>query len=229
MGDVRQQPEPSFPDRYTTYAERVGMTWPPAAPFEQVLIRAKGRDQPAIGMLYHRFQSAVFRYILSRVADVPSAEDITSETFVAMIRGIASTRATDELGFAAWLLGIARNQVLVHFRRTKTHPQVELKKKHNDEAQSVAEEGDPLLVLMARESWTETMNALNQLPPDQRLVILYRCVLGYPLDEVASFMSKKPGTISALQFRAHLSLARRLDAGARAYAQEPQRSYGYGG
>src|SRR5262249_28981627 len=81
--------------------------------------------------------------------------------------------------------------------------------------QSVAEEGDPLLVLMARESWTETVNALNQLPPDQRSVILYRCVLGYPLDEVAKFMSKKPGTISALQFRAHLSLARRLDACAR--------------
>jgi RNA polymerase sigma-70 factor (ECF subfamily) len=204
------------------------MTWPPATPFEQVLICARGNDQPAIGMLYHRFHSAVFRYIMSRVVDVPSAEDITSETFVAMIRGIATARATDELGFAAWLLGIARNQILVHFRRTKTHPQVELTKKHNNEAQSVAEEGDPLLVLMARESWTETVAALNQLPPDQRSVILYRCVLGYPLDEVAQFMSKKPGTISALQFRAHLSLARRLDASARACGQEQRRTYGYG-
>jgi len=204
------------------------MTWPPAIPFEQVPIRARGNDQPAIGMLYHRFHSAVFRYIVSRVADVPSAEDITSETFFAMIRGITSTRATDELGFAAWLLGIARNQVLAHYRRTKTHPQVELKKRHFDVAQSVAEEGDPLLVLMARESWTETVDALNKLPPDQRSVILYRCVLGYPLDDVAKFMSKKPGTISALQFRAHLSLARRLDARTRACGQEQQQTYGYG-
>ena len=228
MGDFRQQPQPGLSDRYSTYAERVGMTWPPATPFEQVLIRARGNDQPAIGMLYHRFHSAVFRYIVSRVADFPSAEDITSETFVAMIRGIASTRATDELGFAAWLLGIARNQVLVHYRRTKTHPEVELKKKHNDEAQSVAEEDDSLLVLMARESWTETVDALKQLPPDQRSVILYRCVLGYPLDEVAKFLSKKPGTVSALQFRAHISLARHLDARIRAGGQEQQRSYGYG-
>lgn len=228
MGDFRQQPQPSLPNRYSTYAERVGMTWPPATPFEQVLLRARSNDQPAIGMLYRRFQSAIFRYVVSRVADIPSAEDITSETFVAMIRGIGSTRATDELGFAAWLLGIARNQVLVHYRRTKSHPQVELTNKHNNEAQSVAEEGDPLLVLMARESWIETVNALNQLPPDQRSVILYRCVLGYPLDEVAEFLSKKPGTISALQFRAHLSLARRLDARARACGQEQQRSYGYG-
>ena len=228
MGDVRQQPQPGLSDRFTTYAERVGMTWPPAIPFEQVPIRARGNDQPAIGMLYHRFHSAVFRYIVSRVADVPSAEDITSETFFAMIRGITSTRATDELGFAAWLLGIARNQVLAHYRRTKTHPQVELKKRHFDVAQSVAEEGDPLLVLMARESWTETVDALNKLPPDQRSVILYRCVLGYPLDDVAKFMSKKPGTISALQFRAHLSLARRLDARTRACGQEQQQTYGYG-
>lgn len=225
MGDVRQQPQPNSSDRYIPYAERVGMTWPPAAPFEQVLLRARSSEQPAIGMLYRRFHSAVFRYIVSRVADVPSAEDITSETFVAMIRGIASTRATDELGFAAWLLGIARKQVLAHYRRTKLHPQVELKRRYSNEAQSVAEEGDPLLVLLARESWTETVDALNQLPPDQRSVILYRCILGYPLDEVAKCMSKRSGAVSALQFRAHLSLARYLDAGARARGQERQRRY----
>ncbi len=226
MGDCRQEPQSVSPDRYITYAERVGMTWPPATPFEQVLMRAKGEDQPAIGMLYRRFQSAVYRYVVTRVADVPTAEDITSETFVAMIRGIASTRATDELSFAAWLLGIARNQVLVHFRRTRIHPQVELQQQHNDEAQSVAEEGDPLLVLMARESWTETVNALNQLPPDQRTVILYRCVLGYSLDDVAKFMAKRPGTISALQFRAHISLARRLDGNTGKRQQEQRRYYG---
>jgi RNA polymerase sigma-70 factor (ECF subfamily) len=185
-------------------------------------MRAKGIDQPAIGMLYRRFNSAVFRFIVPRVADVPTAEDITSETFVAMIRGIASTRATDELSFAAWLLGIARNQVLVHFRRTKSHLQVELQTKHNLEAQSVAEEGDPLLVLLARESWTETVDALNQLPPDQRSVILYRCVLGYPLDDVARLMAKRPGTISALQFRAHISLARHLDRYTQARERQQQ-------
>ncbi len=225
MGHLRHTPQPDSLSRYIPYAERVGATWPPTTPFEKVLIRAKNSETPAIGMLYRRFHSAIQRYILTRVADIPTAEDIASETFVAMIRGIASARATDELSFAAWLLGIARNQVLIHFRRVRIHPQVELEVMHSNEAQSVAEEGDPLLVLMARESWIETVNALNQLPPDQRAVILYRCVLGYSLDDVAKEMEKRPGTISALQFRAHISLARLLDGHHIAHRPEQRRYY----
>src|SRR5690348_18497437 len=116
VGDFRQQPQPGLSDRYSTYAERVGMTWPPATPFEQVLIRARGNDQPAIGMLYHRFHSAVFRYIVSRVGDFPSDENMTSETFVAMVRGIAARRSANELVFTAWQIGLTRNLVLVHYR-----------------------------------------------------------------------------------------------------------------
>ncbi|HKT38450.1 MAG TPA: sigma factor-like helix-turn-helix DNA-binding protein, partial [Ktedonobacterales bacterium] len=71
-----------------------------------------------------------------------------------------------------------------------------------------------------------TVNALKQLPPDQRAVILYRCVFGDSLDEVAKRMEKRPGNISALQFRAHISLARLLDGTAIARRSEQRRHYG---
>jgi RNA polymerase sigma-70 factor, ECF subfamily len=216
VGDFRQQPQANPLDHSVSYAERMGMTWPPALPFAQVLARAKEYDRPAISMLYRRFLPAIYRYVLARVSDVPTAEDITSETFVAMIRGIASTRAADELSFTAWLLGIARNQVLVHFRRSKTHAAVEMRQQQSDgdELRRAAENGDPLLVLMARESWIETANALKLLPEDQQNVVLYRCVLGYSTDDVARMLNKRPGNIRVLQFRAITSLTKQLQGSA---------------
>lgn len=210
MGDFRKQRQANSPDRNASNAERMRTTWPPTLSFDRALARARAGDQQVIAMLYRRFLSPVYRYVLVRVADIPTAEDVTSETFIAMIRGLTATRATDELSFAAWLLGIAHNQVLIHFRRTRIHPEVELQPHHIDGAQSVAEEDDPLLVLMARESWTEVERALRTLPDDQQNVVLYRCVLGYSTDEVAQMLVKKPGTIRVLQFRALASLTQHL-------------------
>ncbi len=91
------------------------MTWPPAQPFEQVLAHARHMDAVAISQLYSRFLPVVYRYMLARVGDVHTAEDLTSETFFAMLAQIEKTRARDELSFSAWLLGIARNKTLMFY------------------------------------------------------------------------------------------------------------------
>jgi len=93
-----------------------GLTWPPELPFEFALERARELDRSALGMLYRRFMPVVYRFVLARVGTVSATEDITPETFFAVIDGIASMRAHDELTFAAWVLGIARNKVALHFR-----------------------------------------------------------------------------------------------------------------
>jgi RNA polymerase sigma-70 factor (ECF subfamily) len=185
---------------------------PPTVSFAEVLAAAKNQHKREIGWLYQRYVNVVYRYALARVADISTAEDLTSETFFAMIRNISTTRAEDELTFAAWLLGIARNQVLMHFRKARAQREVELLPHIEDETQTIAEEADPLLVLTARESWAETAHAINQLTLEQRTVVLYRCILGFPTEYVAEMMGRQPGTIRALQFRALNSLARFLKA-----------------
>lgn len=188
----------------------VRLTWPPALPFTSVLERARALDATAVGMLYKRFLPVVYRYALARCADVQQAEDITSDTFFAMIDGVAAVRAEDELGFAAWLLGIARNKTALHFRRLRGRPELHTDLADHEEPHTVAEEGDPLAIITSRESWAEVVQVLNRLTEEQRAVVLYRCVLGYATDEVAQLLGKQPGTIRALQFRALASLARLL-------------------
>lgn len=188
----------------------MGMTWPPALAFEQALKRAQAADQHAMGMLYKRFLPVVYRFALARVGDVHIAEDITSETFFAIVERIRDTRAQDELTFVAWILGIARNQVAMHFRRVKNRPVSSLSSIEGEPSVHDAAERDPLDVITARESWAEVVDALAKLTEEQREVILYRCVLGYSADDVARSLGKQPGAIRALQFRALASLARHL-------------------
>lgn len=188
-----------------------GMTWPPALPFEQALQQARTADQHAMGLLYKRFLPVVYRYVLARVGDVHTAEDITSETFFAIVERIGETRAHDELTFVAWALGIARNQVAMHFRRAKSRPATQFSPSDGDNIiDTLVGDRDPLDVITARESLAEIATALERLTEEQRSVVLYRCVLGYSAEDVARLLGKQPGAIRALQFRALASLARFL-------------------
>jgi RNA polymerase sigma-70 factor (ECF subfamily) len=202
------------------------MTWPPALPFSAVLARASSMDQQAVSLLYKRFLPTVYRYALARVGDVHTAEDVTSETFFAMLESIGTVQASDELGFAAWLLGIARNKALMHFRRLRGQPS--MVSDYPEEIKATAEADDPLHILTARESWSEVASALDRLTEEQRSVVLYRCVLGYSAEEVGQLLGKQAGAIRAVQLRALASLAGLLGIDQHRAASRTRRGQRYG-
>lgn len=187
--------------------------WPPGLTFECVLQQARARDREALGMIYRRFLPVVYRFLLSRVADVPVAEDLTSETFFAVMAGIDEVRAQDELGFATWVLGIARNKLSQHFRHLKQRREVPMMLAEGSdgaEPPASAEADDPLAVITARERWAEVIAALDHLTAEQRTVLLQRGILGRSSEEVARMMGKPANAIYGLQFRALAALTRHL-------------------
>ena len=189
-----------------------GYTWPPGLPFGPTLERARQLDQTAISLLYRRFLPIVYRYALTHVGNVSYAEDVTSEIFYAMVDGIASTRAQDETSFAAWLLGIARHKVARHHRALRARPEISLMLAEDAQPFTVAEEGDPQTVVAIRERWSEIVDALQSLTEEQRVVVVYRCALGYSTTEVAEMLGKPENAVRGLQFRALTSLSRLLAA-----------------
>jgi DNA-directed RNA polymerase specialized sigma24 family protein len=80
----------------------------------------------------------------------------------------------------------------------------------HEEPLALAEAGDPLRVVLAREEWGDVVAGLRGLTEEQRDVLLYRCLLGYSTEEVASMLGRQAGAIRALQFRALSALARQL-------------------
>jgi RNA polymerase sigma-70 factor (ECF subfamily) len=190
--------------------EQIG--WGDEPSFSSIIERARALDNHALGLLYERYLPVIYRFIYLRVGDTHVAEDVTSDVFLSVVAHIQQVHASDELTFAAWILRIARNAVIAHYRSLRAHPPSEPVTEVTLVAS--AEEGDPLAVITAREDWAEVVTALNALTEDQRSVVLYRCLLGCSTDEVARLLEKRPGAVRALQFRALASLERLLDLSA---------------
>src|SRR5689334_5499482 len=89
-GTMRAEPEAHShgPPRAEQRVPIADPFWPAGLTFECVLARARTREREALSLIYRRFLPVVYRFLLSRVADVPLAEDLTSETFFAVMAGI---------------------------------------------------------------------------------------------------------------------------------------------
>lgn len=76
-------------------------------------------DQSAISQLIDKHSKRVLDYIRMMVKDNEIADDIFQETFIKVVRFIDEGRYTDSGKFLSWVLRIAHNQVIDHFRHTK--------------------------------------------------------------------------------------------------------------
>lgn len=86
---------------------------------QQLLNAYLSGDQSAISRLIERHSKRVLDYIRMMVKDNDIADDIFQETFVKVVRFIDDGRYTDNGKFLSWVLRIAHNQVIDHFRQTK--------------------------------------------------------------------------------------------------------------
>ena len=81
-------------------------------------------DRSAISELIERHSKRVRNYIGMMVKDNDIADDIFQETFIKAVKVIDEGRYTDSGKFLSWILRIAHNRVLDHFRRQKSSRQV---------------------------------------------------------------------------------------------------------
>ena len=81
-------------------------------------------DRCAISELIERHSQRVRSYIGMMVKDDAIADDIFQETFIKAVNVIDQGRYIDNGKFLSWVLRIAHNRVLDHFRREKSSRQV---------------------------------------------------------------------------------------------------------
>ncbi len=95
----------------------------PYPTMDDARLAQQARTEPeAFAELYHRHLASVYRYHLAHTGNPKDAEDLTSQTFMAALEGIASYRATGP--YIAWLMGIASRKRLRYFRGSR--PEVPL-------------------------------------------------------------------------------------------------------
>ena len=171
------------------------------------LVRMAHRGhRDAFGLLYEEYSSRVYRYVYMHTGQVELAEDLSQEVFIKALNSIGSYRDQGK-PFLGWLLRIAHNLLIDHYRWLSRHPSVGL-------AGTVpVSKDDPVAEVEKRAEITKVLQALPELSPSQREVISLRFGAGLHLDETAAAMGKSVGAVKMLQHQAVSSLKKMLGAG----------------
>lgn len=166
--------------------------------------RAKNGERASIGQLYEDYHLHVYRYLYYLVGDVHTAEDLTSEVFLRMIRSLPNYHYQG-ISFQAWLFQIAHNLAIDYFRKDNKQTHVELEENLHT--------NDPDLDSALDQNLTSQMlrQALEKLNRSQREVIVLRFVAGMPIAQVAQTLRKSEDTVKGLQRRGLATLRKILD------------------
>jgi len=171
---------------------------------EETLVRRfQAGDVSAFAQLYERYADRVYAYVALRVGDGPAAEDLTADVFLRALEKSGSFRWRGK-PYLAWLLRVAHNAVVDHWRREKRARFVPLNERLRAKA------GDLMSVLEEKLALEELRSALARLTALQQQVIALRFGSGLSIAETAQAMGRSQGAVKNLQYKALVALRKRL-------------------
>ncbi len=153
---------------------------------EQLLRSYKEGNNNALETIINRYKSKVFTAINLLVRDRYTAEEIFQELFVKVINTLNSNKYEEEGKFVSWLMRIAHNMCMDHFRRVKTAPVI----KSSDDERDVfnqlslgAPSADHRIERNQRHDRVRLL--LDMLPEEQREVVILRHYANLNFKEIA--------------------------------------------
>jgi RNA polymerase sigma-70 factor (ECF subfamily) len=176
---------------------------PPAE--AELVSRARRGDGAAFGALVDAFSEVAFRTAYLVTGDAAEAEDAAQEAFVKAYRALDRFREGEP--FRPWLLRIVGNTAR-NRRRAAGRRAGLLLRAEAEAPKSTAP--SPEAAVLGGERRRALLDAINGLPPDDRLVIGARYFLDLPEVEIAALAGVAPGTVKSRLFRARGRLAAAL-------------------
>lgn len=177
-------------------------------PFEEVLRAARDGHERALESIYRDLAPAVLGYLRAQRAAEP--EDLTSEVFVGVVRGLPSFSG-DERGFRSWVFSIAHRRLIDERRRRVRSREEPADPVELASGVAGAPRGDVEAEGLARLGARWAAELLDTLTEEQRTVVLLRVVADLSVRDVAEITGRSPGAVKTMQRRALLRLARRLE------------------
>lgn len=157
------------------------------------------RDFSAV---YEAHRLRIYRYVLARVGHVDDAHDLTAQIFLKAYRNTASYR--EESPVLHWLIGIARHQIVDHYRQVRIELPLDL-------AQYIPTRTQPLEDSVENRLRLEQVaQALKELTEDRREALALRLFAGLKNQEIADIMGKSADAVAMLVYRAVQDLNARL-------------------
>jgi len=143
-------------------------------------------EQSCFDEIIHRHKNKVFAYISLYIRDQALAEDIFQDTFLKVIQSVKSGKYADNGKFISWVMRIAHNLIIDHFRRIKQMNTISNDNYESDlfNSKSFAEDNveDDMI---KRQIQKDIRNMISHLPDDQREVVILRHYAGLSFKEIA--------------------------------------------
>jgi RNA polymerase sigma factor (sigma-70 family) len=143
-------------------------------------------EQSCFEEIIHRHKNKVFAYISLYIRDQALAEDIFQDTFLKVIQSVKSGKYYDNGKFLSWVMRIAHNLIIDHFRRTKQMNTVS-----NDDYESDIFNSKKFSdvniedTIIKRQIHQDVRMLIGELPDDQKEVVILRHYAGLSFKEIA--------------------------------------------
>ena len=176
--------------------------------FENEIIRSVLRGNVNdFEKLVTAYEKNVYSLALRMVGDPEDAADMTQETFIKAYRSLSSFRGDSK--FSSWLYRIASNVCLDFLRSRSRHPQVSLSTVDEDDRATFElpdMRQNPEEQLMKKLGMEAVRRGLEQLPEQQRQILVLRELGGLSYAELAQTLGLEEGTVKSRIFRARKRL-----------------------
>ena len=142
-------------------------------------------DESALASLIERHQSKIYGFIYSKVNDGDLSDDIFQDTFIKVIKTLKTKSYNEEGKFLPWVMRIAHNLVVDHFRKAKKMPFQRETEEYSifnymtDNAPTIESQ------MITEQVEVDLTRLLNELPDDQKEVLMMRMYQDLSFKEIA--------------------------------------------
>jgi RNA polymerase sigma-70 factor, ECF subfamily len=142
-------------------------------------------DENALAALINRHQSKIYGFIYSKVSDRDVADDIFQDTFIKVIKTLKSNSYNEEGKFLPWVMRIAHNLIVDHFRRNKKMPM--FRETEEFSIFSIMTDNVPNIEdrIITEQVENDLQKLILELPDDQKEVLMMRIYQDLSFKEIS--------------------------------------------
>ncbi len=142
-------------------------------------------NEKALSQLINRHKHKIFGFIISKIQDRDLAEDVFQETFIKVINTLKKRKYNEEGKFLPWVMRIAHNLVIDHFRKSNRMPKFDTKTDFDIFSVIKDEDLNAESSIIKNQIESDVKSLLVELPDDQREVLEMRIYNEYSFKEIA--------------------------------------------
>lgn len=153
---------------------------------DAILVREYlGGNENALSKLITRHQHRIYSFIYSKVFDKDVAEDVFQDTFIKVINTLKRGKYNEEGKFLPWVMRIAHNLVIDHFRKNKRMPKFENRGDFNIFSVLSDSNLNAETQLIKEQIEFDVQELIKELPEDQLEVLTMRIYKDMSFKEIS--------------------------------------------